>query len=202
MNGEQYLYQGKLVGKAGLAMRGKHIYLRAFRPQDAAAKLKLEKDNREFFEKFSMTRYPDFYTLMIQREIIDIGNEQREEGREESFGIFKNDDDTLIGTITLFQIFRGPLQSAFLGYALDKSHNNKGYTTEAVTLIVDYAFKKLQLHRIEAGVMPHNIPSIRVLEKAGFHKEGIAKSNVKINGRWEDHQVLAIINPKDGPESF
>lgn len=44
--------------------------------------------------------------------------------------------------------------------------------------------------------MPHNIASIRVLEKAGFHKEGIALKNVKINGKWEDHQVLAIINPK------
>jgi ribosomal-protein-alanine N-acetyltransferase len=45
--------------------------------------------------------------------------------------------------------------------------------------------------------MPHNIGSIRVLEKAGFEKEGISKSNVKINGKWEDHQVLAIINPNE-----
>lgn len=60
-----------------------------------------------------------------------------------------------------------------------------------------YAFDHLQLHRIEAGVMPHNKASIRVLEKAGFHKEGVAKKNVKINGKWEDHQVLAIINPED-----
>jgi ribosomal-protein-alanine N-acetyltransferase len=36
--------------------------------------------------------------------------------------------------------------------------------------------------------------SIRVLEKAGFEKEGIARKNVKINDKWEDHQVLAIIN--------
>ncbi|MDF9767149.1 RimJ/RimL family protein N-acetyltransferase [Bacillus velezensis] len=50
---------------------------------------------------------------------------------------------------------------------------------------------------IEAGVMPHNKASIRVLEKAGFHKEGIARKNVKINGKWEDHQVLAIIHPED-----
>jgi ribosomal-protein-alanine N-acetyltransferase len=45
--------------------------------------------------------------------------------------------------------------------------------------------------------MPHNIGSIKVLEKAGFHKEGIAKQNVKINGKWEDHQVLAIVNDND-----
>lgn len=53
------------------------------------------------------------------------------------------------------------------------------------------------MHRIEAGVMPHNVGSIRVLEKSGFHYEGIARKNVKINGQWADHQELAIINPKD-----
>ncbi len=47
------------------------------------------------------------------------------------------------------------------------------------------------------SVMPRNLGSIRVLEKAGFHREGIARSNVLINGKWEDHQVLAIINPVD-----
>jgi ribosomal-protein-alanine N-acetyltransferase len=45
--------------------------------------------------------------------------------------------------------------------------------------------------------MPHNIGSIRVLEKAGFEKEGLARKNVKINGKWEDHVQLAIVNPND-----
>ncbi len=45
--------------------------------------------------------------------------------------------------------------------------------------------------------MLHNIGLIRVLEKAGFEKEGISKSSVKINGKWEDHQVLAIIHPNE-----
>lgn len=43
--------------------------------------------------------------------------------------------------------------------------------------------------------MPNNIGSMRVLEKADFHKEGIAIKKVEINGRWEDHQMLAILNP-------
>lgn len=45
--------------------------------------------------------------------------------------------------------------------------------------------------------MPDSIASIRVLEKVGFKKESIAKENVKINGKWTDHQVLAIINSLD-----
>ena len=99
----------------------------------------------------------------------------------------------MIGNVALSEILRGSLQSCYIGYYLDQQQNGKGYMTEAVKLAVDFAFKVLELHRIEAGVMPYNIRSIKVLEKAGFHKEGIAVKNVKINGKWEDHQVLAII---------
>ena len=45
--------------------------------------------------------------------------------------------------------------------------------------------------------MPDNRASIRVLKKAGFKKEGIARENLKINGKWTDHQILAIINSLD-----
>ena len=66
----------------------------------------------------------------------------------------------------------------------------------AVKLAVDYAFNELKLHRIEAGVMPHNKASIRVLEKLAFIKKAL-REKCKINGKWEDHQVLAIIHPED-----
>ena len=178
-------------------MKGKKVYVRFLRSSDAAEKLKLEIENRGFFEAYAMTRYPDFYTLPLQRELIEIYAEQKEDDQAYSFGIFENETDRLVGTISLVQVMRGPLQSAVLGYALDQKHNNKGYTTEAVELVVGYAFRKLALHRIEAGVMPGNDASIRVLEKAGFHKEGIALQNVQINGEWQDHQILAIINPRD-----
>lgn len=144
-----------------------------------------------------MKRPYEYYTLDFQKDLINQKTEKAKNDIEYNFGIFKIDNDELIGTIGLFRIVRDPLQSAIIGYSLSKNHNGKGYATEAVKLVLDYAFTILKLHRIEAGVMPHNLGSIRVLEKAGFEKEGISKSNVKINGKWEDHQVLAIINPKE-----
>jgi [ribosomal protein S5]-alanine N-acetyltransferase len=177
-------------------LKGEHIYIRPFIPGDAEGLLELQLENRDFFKRYSMVRSEDFYTLEAQLERIRMFQEDSENDQSYNFGIFTADDE-LIGTINLFQVLRGSLQSAFIGYFLDKKHNGKGYTTEAAKLLVDYAFSELKLHRIEAGVMPHNIGSIRVLEKAGFHKEGIAVKNVKINGKWEDHQVLAIINPLD-----
>ncbi|AQU80823.1 MULTISPECIES: GNAT family protein [Planococcus] len=178
-------------------MRSEQVYIRFFQPRDAAEKLKLEVANRNFFEAYSVTRYSDFYTLEMQRELIEIYADQKEDDLSYSFGIFENETDVLVGTISLVQVIRGPLQSAILGYALDKTYNGRGYMTEAIELTVAYAFKKLALHRIEAGVMPGNDASVRVLEKAGFHQEGIASKNVEINGKWQDHQILAIINPRD-----
>lgn len=178
-------------------MRGRKVHIRFFQPRDAAQKLKLEVANRDFFEIYSVTRYSDFYTLEMQQELIEIYADQKEDDLSYSFGIFENESDLLVGTISLVQVIRGPMQSAILGYALDKAYNNRGYMTEAIELTVAYAFKKLALHRIEAGVMPGNEASIRVLEKAGFHREGIASKNVEINGKWQDHQILAIINPRD-----
>lgn len=177
-------------------LRDKNIFLRPFIEEDSEALLDLLIRNRSFFEKFSMERSRDFYTRESQSKRIEQFEEDRKTDLAYNFGIFKH-DNSLIGTINLFQVLRGSLQSAFIGYFLDEQHNGKGYMTEAVRHVVDYAFNELKLHRIEAGVMPHNIGSIRVLEKSDFHKEGIAVKNVKINGKWEDHQVLAIINPNN-----
>ncbi|MDQ0200432.1 GNAT family N-acetyltransferase [Neobacillus ginsengisoli] len=177
-------------------IKGEAIYIRPVEIEDAAALLDLQTKNRGFFEKFAVDRDKNFYTLESQLERIKRFEEDWKNDQSYNFGIFQ-DNGTLIGTINLFQVLRGSLQSAFIGYFLDKKYNGKGYTTEAVKLIVEYAFSQLKLHRIEAGVMPHNIGSIRVLEKSSFHKEGLAKKNVKINGKWEDHQVLAIVNPND-----
>ncbi|MFN2747924.1 MULTISPECIES: GNAT family N-acetyltransferase [Bacillus] len=177
--------------------KGEHVYVRPLTVRDAEACLKLQIDNRAFFERFSMERSDDFYTLEGQKQRLTTFYDKMQEDEDYYFGIFLQANDALIGTINLFQVLRGALQCAFIGYFLDEKHNGKGYTTEACRLMVEFAFEELKLHRIEAGVMPHNLASIRVLEKAGFHKEGIARKNVKINGKWEDHQMLAVINPND-----
>lgn len=176
---------------------GNGIYLRFFEEADAAAKLQLNLKNRSFFEAYSTTRSEDFYTLDYQLKSIRAALASNDGDEGYFFGVFLNESDELIGNVSLTEVVRGSLQSCWLGYSLDKDQNGRGYTTEAVRLVTDYAFKALHLHRIEAGVMPHNTPSIRVLEKNGFEKEGLSKKNVLINGKWEDHLHFAIVNPMD-----
>ncbi|MBA4496111.1 GNAT family N-acetyltransferase [Paenactinomyces guangxiensis] len=184
-----------------MKMKGTNIFVKILEDSDAEGLLRLELRNRDFFQTYTPLRDDAFYTLEGQRERIRKNNKMKDLDQYYLFGIYLAETGELIGNITLSEVLRGPLQSCFIGYYLDKNHNGKGYMTEAVRLAVSYAFNELKLHRIEAGVMPHNTRSMRVLEKAGFHKEGIAKKNVKINGRWEDHQVLAIINETDEHES-
>ncbi|MED1864349.1 GNAT family protein [Fictibacillus nanhaiensis] len=174
-----------------------NIYIKPLSISDLQALLNIEMRNKEFFQQYSPDRDSNFYSIEGQKNRLNEINERKEKDLGYSFGIFLNDTDELIGQIGLFKIERGPAQKGMVGYSLDKNYNGKGYMTEALPLIIDFAFKELKLHRIEAEVMPHNIGSINILLKTGFHKEGISKKNVKINGRWEDHQVLAIINEED-----
>ncbi|GIO34533.1 MULTISPECIES: GNAT family N-acetyltransferase [Paenibacillus] len=172
------------------------IFIRQLELSDAEDCLKLEVENRDFFQLYGPLRDEKFFTMDGQIERIEKYVLLAKQDSAYSFGIFLADSKQLIGNVTLSEVARGNYQSCWIGYSLDRKHNGKGYMTKAVKLAVDYGFNELKLHRIEAGVMPHNIPSIKVLEKAGFHKEGIAIENVKINGRWENHQILAIVNNK------
>lgn len=176
---------------------GQHIYLRLYKTSDASELANLHIRNREFFQRVSPLLPEAFYTEEHQKIRIEQALKKTDEGQLYAFGIFLTSTDKLIGDISLTQIARGDLQNCYTGFTLDKEYNAKGYTTEALQLVVDFAFRELKLHRIEAGAMPDNIASIRVLEKAGFKKEGIAKENLKINGQWTDHQILAIINSLD-----
>jgi len=173
------------------------IFIRQLELSDAEDLLKLEVENRDFFQLYSPLKDEKFYTIDGQVERIEKNVLLTKQDSVYSFGIFLTDSKQLIGNVTLSEVARGNYQSCWIGYYLDRKHNGKGYMTKAVKLVVDYGFNELKLHRIEAGVMPHNIRSIKVLEKAGFHKEGIAIENVKINGRWENHQTLAIVNNEE-----
>lgn len=173
------------------------VYVRFPVEDDIAQIIAMNKRNRAFFEKFSPSNSDDYYTEEHQLQWINKSRADRMEDRKYSFVVCQTEDERIVGTIGLTYVVRGPLQSCMIGYNLDEAANGKGYMTEAVKQVVRYAFEELRLHRIVGEASPQNPGSIRVLEKAGFHKEGISRSNVKINGVWEDHQVLAIINPSE-----
>lgn len=183
-----------------MQLKEESIYVKLVEESDAQSLLTLKVNNKHFFQLFSGIREESFYTLQGQLERIRASIEAKNGDKGYLFLVYLNESEEVIGAVSLSEVVRGNLQSCWIGYFLDKDHNGKGYMTEAVKLVINHAFRDLNFHRIEAGVMPHNTGSIKVLLKAGFHKEGIAKKNVKINGHWEDHQTLAIINEQTAHE--
>ena len=97
----------------------------------------------------------------------------------------------VVGRIALTNVVRGAFQNAYLGYWIAKDHTRGGYATEAVGLLMDFAFRRLELHRVQAAVRPDNRASRRVLEKAGFREEGLARSYLRVGGEWRDHVLYA-----------
>ncbi|MDF2840309.1 MAG: RimJ/RimL family protein N-acetyltransferase [Clostridia bacterium] len=188
-NNTKYLWMSKW--RENMRIDSKEIYLRSLEISDAEDLLALQLRNKDFFVKTAPTQQEDFYTLDCQLEYIKRGIHQQENDQRYGFGIFHKEDSLLIGNIMLAAIMRGPFQSCILGYSLDQQYNGRGYISEAVRLLVDFAFNELKLFRIEAGVMPSNIGSIRVLEKAGFQKEGLSRKNIEINGKREDHLLFS-----------
>lgn len=83
--------------------------------------------------------------------------------------------------------------SAEIGYKIHPTFWNQGYATEAVNQILNFCFTQLKLHRIEAGCATQNIASIKVLEKAGFTREGRKRKILPIRGNWVDNFFYAIL---------
>ena len=97
-----------------------------------------------------------------------------------------------MGVCNLSQIFLGNLKNAFLGYWIGAAFAGQGYMTEAIDLVLSYAFETLRLHRIEANIQPENADSRALAARTGFRMEGFSPRYLKVAGRWKDHERWAI----------
>ena len=104
----------------------------------------------------------------------------------------RREDETVVGTFVLSQIFYGPFCNAYLGYWGTRAYAGEGYMTEGMAGVLRHAFRKLKLHRIEANIQPGNAPSIALARGAGFRLEGFSPRYLLIGGQWRDHERYAI----------
>ena len=75
----------------------------------------------------------------------------------------------------------------------DDSHKQKGYMTEALEAVLKYGFTELNLHRIEALIAAENEPSLRLLIRYGFSKEGTVREDYVVNGINEDSDCYSLL---------
>ncbi len=180
-------------------LTGQQVVLRPLLPQDAMAWVELRRLSRQFLQPWEPTWPQDGATAAAYHF-------RRRQAREEwraqtgySFLIFGRGaaEGRLLGGITLSNVRRGVARSGSLGYWIGAPHARQGYMTDAVDSILDYAFGRLELHRVEAACLPDNAASRRLLLKCGFQEEGRARGYLKIDGRWCDHITFAIL--RDDP---
>ena len=185
---------GNLLKKKGgnvVLIEGKNCYVRTFHEKDARSLTGLVSRNKYFWSTYEPLNRPDYYTVETQYKKIQESLYLMSSKREFTFGIYALGTDYLIGHIALYSVKRLPYSSGFIGYAMDESYVGKGIVSEAVELVVNFAFRDIGLHRIEAYVAPENKASIRVLEKTGFQQEGLLRKLLFINGKWVDHYMYA-----------
>lgn len=174
-------------------LMGETCTLRTFHEGDAKQLARLMARNKYFWSTFEPLHHDYFYTEEAQYQKIVESLQMMAMRREFTFGVFTPDGKQLIGHISLYAIKRLPYSSAFIGYALDEHYTGRGIATEAVKLVLKFAFETLNLHRIEAFIAPENAKSIRVVEKVGFKREGLMRELLYINGKWVDHYMYALL---------
>lgn len=173
-----------------LERSGPRIRIRLLSPTDAEQLLRLKDENRDYFRPFWPTQNPGDHTVRRQTEILRAMAEQARTDRAYGFGIFDS-GGRLIGTVNLNGVVRGAYHGAYLGYSMEEASTGKGLMTEAVGIVTGLAFSEIRLHRLQAAIMPHNVGSIRVVERNGYRREGLALRYLHIGGDWRDHVLYA-----------
>jgi ribosomal-protein-alanine N-acetyltransferase len=165
--------------------------LRLPRYQDFNQWHRLRAESRKFLEPWEPTWRRDELTEGAYRARVVRGKQEYTSGQAVPLFIFLKGDMTLVGGVTIGYIRRGAAQSCMIGYWMGERHAGQGHMFAALQLVIPYIFAGLELHRIEAACIPDNARSIRLLEKAGFQREGYLRGYLKINGQWHDHVMFS-----------
>ena len=177
-----------------LELRGRDVSLRAPVMGDYAAWAELRALSRGELEPFEPSWTRDELNRSAFRHRLKHHARESAQDAGYAFFVFDSAGDELFGAITLSNVRRGVAQAASVGYWMGTPHGGRGYMTDALCSLAPFAFRTLHLHRLEAGCVPENRASIRVLEKSGFQPEGLARRYLRINGSWRDHLLYARLS--------
>ena len=189
-----------IAPESGLRVEGEGVSLRPPRASDYSEWRELRAVSRAFLQPWEPTWPADDLGRAAYRRRLTAYARDREAGAAYPFFVFREQDDALTGGITLSNVRRGVAQMGSVGYWCGRPYARHGHTLAAVRALSDFAFRNLGLHRLEAACIPENLPSRKLLIKAGFDEEGFAKAYLKINGVWRDHVLFGLISPLKRPE--
>jgi ribosomal-protein-alanine N-acetyltransferase len=179
---------------AALEPRGDGLLLRAPQAGDFLPWAQLRERSRAYLTPWEPIWPSDDLTRAGFRRRLRRYTEDALADRAYPFLIFREPDGALVGGITLANVRRGIVQAGTVGYWTGEPYAGRGYMTTALRLLLPTLFGELNLHRVEAACIPGNAASVRVLEKCGFVREGLARRYLCINGVWQDHLLFGMLH--------
>ncbi len=170
-------------------LKGKHIYLRALEPDDLSFLYLLENDPAIW--EISGTVTP--YSKHVLRDYLDNAHRDIYDVKQLRLAICSN-QKALLGLIDLFD-FDPKHHRAGLGIVvLETEQRNNGIGSEAISLLMDYAFSTLDLRQLFANVGSDNPASLHLFKKMGFVEVGVKKDWLFSNGTYKDEVLFQKIN--------
>ncbi len=167
------------------------LRLRQLRPSDSEAMFGFLSDE-EVTRTFGLETFTGLEEARQRIRAINAGFRNQAALR---WGLTRPEDDVLIGTCG-YIYWKWRHRHAAVGYELSRPLWRQGYMTEALTAVLDFGFIHMNLHRVEALVMPENVPSLNLLYKLGFHNEGLLRDYGFWNGRFHNLSVLSLLQPE------
>jgi len=170
-------------------LKGNTIYLRALEPEDLEFVYAIE--NNESVWEVSNTQTP--YSRFLIRQYLENAHQDIYEAKQLRMAICLKNSFEAIGLIDLFD-FDPKNNRAGVGILIsNESNRNKGVGSEALALIINYAFEQLQLHQLYANIGSDNEISLQLFTKFGFQKIGTKKDWIKINNNYKDELLFQLI---------
>ncbi len=182
----------KSASSEEVALYSPRLCLRPARFSDYDQWVEVRARNRDYLKPFEpawpkASLEPDFFRRRIERLMHDWNAD-----RTYAFVILDRSTNALIGGLNVNNVTRGAAQYATLGYWLDEARQGNGYMTEAGHVVLGFAFKALELARLNAATLPHNLKSQAMLKRLGFSEEGFARTYIQIEGRRQDHVLFGL----------
>jgi diamine N-acetyltransferase len=170
-------------------MKGEKIFLRALELSDVQTLYVFENDTSAW--NISDTTMP-YSAFALEQYILEAVNSDIYASKQLRLVICECANGRPIGLIDLFD-FNPKHLRANIGMLIHVNYRQNGYASEALKLLIDYAFTTLNLHQLACCITSDNIVSIKLFQKYGFILAGTKKDWLRLNDKWVDEQIYQLI---------
>lgn len=178
-------------------LKTERLQLRRILMEDAQALFEMRSDERvmQFLDR------PRAKTIADAENLIRLIDHDIDSNIGITWGVSLHGTSRLIGTMGFWNITKAHFR-AEIGYLLHPDFQGKGLMMEAAKKTIDFGFREMGLHSIEANINPNNLRSAKMLEKCGFVKEAHFRENYYYDGKFLDSVIYSLLNNPLKHQSF